>query len=48
MTRERYIFGVLRWRGRINWKDIVERIVSGFIAGTAAGLSFWLMVRLLG
>lgn len=40
--------GYLRWRGRLNWKDITERIIAGFISGTCAGFSFYLMVRLLG
>lgn len=37
-----------RWRGRLNWKDITERIISGIISGLAAGVGFWAMVRLLG
>ncbi|KKN83896.1 hypothetical protein LCGC14_0295490 [marine sediment metagenome] len=44
---ERYI-GPSHWRGALNWKDITERILAGFISGTFAGLSFWLLTRLLG
>jgi len=40
--------GPFRWRGHINWKDVAERVIAGCISGTFAGISFWLMVRLLG
>ena len=46
--RESYLWGILRWRGHLNWKDITERIISGFVSGTAAGLAFYLMMRLFG
>lgn len=39
---ERYI-GPLRWRGRLNWKDITERVLSGILSGLAAGTAFWLL-----
>ncbi len=40
--------GPFRWRGHLNWKDIVERIVSGFITGVAAACAFYLLERFLG
>lgn len=46
-VREQYL-GPFRWRGSLNWKDVTERIIAGFVSGLAAGFSFWLMVRLLG
>lgn len=45
---ESYLLGILRWRGEWNWKDITERIVAGFISGLGAGISFYVMIRLLG
>ena len=27
----------MRWRGRINWKDIVERVIAGIITGLVIG-----------
>jgi hypothetical protein len=47
-NRETRIFGFLRWRGAWNFKDITERMIAGFMAGLAAGLSFWLMERVFG
>lgn len=46
-NEDRHI-GPFRWRGHLNWKDIVERIVSGFITGVAAATAFWLLMRLFG
>lgn len=46
--KESYFLGILRWRGAWNWKDITERIMAGFLSGLAAGLSFWIMLKLLG
>lgn len=43
-----YHLGFLRWRGAWNWKDITERIIAGVVSGFTAGLSFWLMLQLLG
>ena len=37
-----------RWRGHINWKDIVERIIAGVIAGVAAGSTFFILDQILG
>ncbi len=34
---------MFRWRGRLNWKDIVERIIAGVIAGVAAGSTFFIL-----
>ena len=45
--KERYI-GPIRWRGKINAKDITERVIAGIISGLAAGFAFYLAVRLLG
>lgn len=45
---ERYVLGFLRWRGSLNLKDITERVISGFVSGLGAGLSFWLLVKLFG
>lgn len=45
---ESYLLGVLRWRGHLNWKDIIERVISGFITGSTAGMTFYLMGRLFG
>ena len=41
-------YGPFRWRGHLNWKDITERIVSGFITGVAAAFAFWTLTRLFG
>ena len=41
-------FGPFRWRGHLNMKDIVERIISGSIAGMTAAATFWLLTRLVG
>ncbi len=38
----------MRWRGRLNLKDITERVISGMISGVGAGAAFWLMLRLFG
>ena len=46
--REHYLLGVFRWRGAWNFKDITERIISGFVAGTSAGSTFWILDKLLG
>jgi len=27
----------MRWRGHLNWKDIVERVIAGIITGVAIG-----------
>lgn len=43
---EKYV-GPLRWRGRLNWKDITERILAGVISGLAAGAAFWALTNLL-
>ncbi len=37
-------FGLFRWRGSLNWKDVVERSISGFMG---AGV-FYLLVRVFG
>lgn len=37
---------LFRWRGRLNWKDIVERIIAGVIAGGAAGSTFFILDRI--
>ena len=38
--------GIFRWRGRLNWKDIVERIIAGVIAGGAAGSTFFILDKI--
>lgn len=45
---ESRILRIFRWRGAWNWKDITERMIAGFVAGLAAGLSFWVMERMFG
>lgn len=40
--------GPFRWRGSLNWKDVVERAIAGTISGLAAGLAFYLATRVLG
>ncbi len=39
---------MFRWRGRLNWKDIVERIIAGVIAGIAGGSTFFVLDQLVG
>lgn len=50
MNNENY--GPFRWRGHLNWKDIVERSIAGFVsgigAGSALGVVFWALTRLFG
>ena len=46
-TKERFFLG-LRWRGRLNLKDITERFLSSFLSGVAAGFTFWLLVTFFG
>jgi hypothetical protein len=38
----------IRWRGKLNAKDIVERIIAGVIAGIAAGSTFFILDQILG
>lgn len=45
---ERYVLGILRWRGALNLKDITERVISGFVSGLSAGITFWLLVKMFG
>ena len=40
--------GPFRWRGRLNWKDIIERVIAGLLSGMAAGAMFWLLMTMLG
>ena len=46
-TKERFFF-CLRWRGRLNLKDITERIISSFFSGVFAGLTIYLLVMAFG
>ena len=46
-TKERFFLG-LRWRGRLNLKDITERFISSFLSGFFAGLTFFLLVTFFG
>ena len=39
---------MFRWRGKLNWKDIVERVIAGVIAGVAAGSTFFILDWLVG
>ena len=43
-----YRLGLFRWRGHINWKDVVERAIGGSFAGLFAGGIFWALTRLVG
>ena len=47
VKKERHV-GPLRWRGKLNMKDIVERIIAGVIAGVAAGSTFFVLDWLVG
>lgn len=35
-----------RWRGHLNYKDIVERVIAGVIAGVAAGSTFFILDKI--
>lgn len=48
MSDERKVFGIFRWRGHLNIKDIAERVIAGVIAGAAAGAAFFALDRLIG
>ena len=48
MKKEVRVLGLFRWRGAWNWKDITERVMSGFGAGLGAGFIFWLFNKLFG
>ena len=37
--------GPFRWRGHLNWKDILERAIGGSMAGFTAGGTFFLLSR---
>ncbi len=39
---------MFRWRGRLNMKDITERVISGIIAGAVMGGVFVALDRLIG
>ncbi|KKM04760.1 hypothetical protein LCGC14_1760940 [marine sediment metagenome] len=39
---------MFRWRGKLNFKDIVERAISGVITGAVMGVVFFALGRLLG
>ena len=39
---------MFRWRGRLNMKDITERVISGIIAGMIMGVVFIALDRLIG
>jgi len=31
----------MRWRGRLNWKDVTERVIAGIITGLAIGVTLF-------
>ncbi|KKK77337.1 hypothetical protein LCGC14_2854650 [marine sediment metagenome] len=33
----------MRWRGRINWKDVTERVIAGIITGLAIGVTLFVL-----
>ncbi len=39
---------LMRWRGHLNAKDIVERTIAGVIAGITAGSTFFVLDQILG
>jgi len=39
---------MFRWRGRLNWKDIVERVIAGIIAGVVGGSTFFILGQVFG
>lgn len=39
--------GPLRWRGKVNLKDITERVIAGVVSGSVAGIVAGLIVRFL-
>ena len=45
-TKKERRVGPLRWRGKLNLKDIVERIIAGVIAGITAGSTFFILGEL--
>ena len=38
----------LRWRGRINLKDVTERVIAGLITGATMGVVFYALQTVLG
>lgn len=39
--------GPFRWRGKVNLKDVTERVIAGVLSGTVAGTVAGLIVRFL-
>jgi len=37
----------LRWRGKINYKDVTERVIAGIVTGLVAGLTLALVQLVL-
>lgn len=46
--KESYLFGILRRRGSWNWKDIMGRMIVGFLSGFCIGLGVGIILRMLG
>lgn len=34
---------MVRWRGRLNWKDITERVIAGIITGLTMGVTLFVL-----
>ena len=47
-NHESHFLGILRWRGYLNWKDISERMLANIPSGIAAGVTVWVLIKLLG
>ncbi|KKK52173.1 hypothetical protein LCGC14_3107590 [marine sediment metagenome] len=41
-------FPFIRWRGKLNMKDVVERVIAGGITGVVMGAVFFALERLIG
>ena len=39
---------LMRWRGHLNAKDIMERVIAGIIAGVVGGSTFFILEHLFG
>lgn len=39
---------IFRWRGRLNMKDVTERVIAGLITGATMGVVFYALQAVLG